>query len=182
MKTGTTTEQLVRWRFAGAEAEAGPPPCAAQLLKMTRPWWEVWPGQFHALIERLGQMQVAYGHAMEVQAPANQGHLVAALVVGDGKTLETYARMVYLKIRDRQLLLRFQLTTTDLEAKAGYEVTLVANDTSQPLLSVAAVLTLDNEYRMEAAIPEQLVREWGPLKVSEKMPFRLILRDDLREV
>src|SRR5262245_3301017 len=108
MKTEIPVEQLLRWRLSQAEASAPPPPRAARLLELARPWWEVWPERFQSWVERVNRLQLAYGHAMAEPRQSRGGHPVPTLVVRGHAEVETCARVLYLDIRGSQLRLRFQ--------------------------------------------------------------------------
>src|SRR6185436_7178633 len=96
MKTEIPIGQLLRWRLSQAEAEAPPAPRAARLLEMARPWWETWPEQFQSLVERLGKIQVAYGHAMAEPQQSRSGHPVPVMIVRAIEELEASARVLSL--------------------------------------------------------------------------------------
>src|SRR6266496_4119551 len=117
MKTEIPIEQLLRWRLAQAEAEAPPAPCAAHLLEMARPWWETRPEQFQALVQRLGRMPMVHDQAMADPPDARSGHPVPALIVRAVEEWETAARVLYLKVRDVRLCLRFELVTPPGQAE-----------------------------------------------------------------
>ena len=179
MSNEISIEQLLRWRAARAETEAPPAPRAARLLELGRPWWETWPERFHRLVERLGSIQIAYGHAMAepVEAPRS-GYPVPALVVRRVEELETSVSVLYLGVREGRLRLRFQLEKAIVHAPDAFEATFVAHGFTRPLFSAPAVLSVDNEYRIDCELPEKLARDWKELKVTDRMPFRLILRSD----
>src|SRR5262245_39553982 len=98
MKTKVPISQLLRWRLSQAEAEAPPAPRAARLLELARPWWETWPEQFRALVGRLGQMQIAYGHAADAR-PARGGFPVPALIALGSQEIEASASVLYVNVR-----------------------------------------------------------------------------------
>jgi hypothetical protein len=176
MKPEISLEQLLRWRLARAEAEAPPPPSAAQLLELARPWWEIWPERFRGLVERLGRLEIAYGHAMAESRRSHTENLVPAIIVLTAAETETSVRVLYFAIRDGQLRLRFQLSAAHDCAEAVYDATFVCRTTSQPLFSSQATLSIENEYSLNAELSEDLVAKWNRLKVTDEMPFRLILR------
>jgi hypothetical protein len=180
MKNKLPVEQLLRWRLARAEAEAPRAPSGAALLKLAQPWRETWPERFQLLLERVGRIQVAYGHAMAEPSPSRGTHPVPVpvLVVRAGEELETSARILYLCVRDGRLRLRFQLDANPAPGQESFEVTFVADKPARPLSSARATLSVDNEYRIDAEISEELAREWSSLKVTDKLPFRLILHTD----
>src|SRR2546426_12668998 len=109
MSTRISIEELLRWRAARAEAEATPAPRAARLLEMARPWWEIWPERFQSFVERLGGVQVAYGHAMAEPGQSRTGHPVPTLIVCAGEELGASVRVLYINGRDGRVRLRFQL-------------------------------------------------------------------------
>jgi hypothetical protein len=177
MKKNISIEELLQLRLAQAEAEAPPAPRGKRLLELARPWWETWPEKFQACAERLGKMRVAYAHAMTELRHARGGHPVPALIVRDGQETEDFARVVYLAVRDGRLRLRFELSAPADGAKVeNFEVTLVADRTSRPVLSAPATVAVDCEYRMDAELPAEIVVGWDALKVTDRMPFRFILR------
>jgi hypothetical protein len=178
MKTEVTIAELLRWRLAQAERQAPQPPRVALLLELARPWWETWPEKFQALVERVGRIQVAYGHAMAEATPSRTGHPVAALIVCGAEQGEACAQVLYLNVRDGRLRIRFQLDTAPANTPEAFEATFVAAGRTAPLLSAPAVLSVDSEYRIEAELSEELARQWELLKVTDRMPFRLILRSD----
>jgi len=178
MRTKIPIEELLRWRAARAEAEAPPAPRAARLLEMARPWWEIWPVRFQSFVERLGRIQVAYGHAMAEPLQSHSGHPVPALIVRAVEELETSVRVLYLNVRDGRLRLRFQLEAATMQAQERFEVTFVSDKPERPLLSAPAIFSLDGEYRIDTELSEELAHGWEQLKVTDRMPFRLILRSD----
>src|SRR5688572_7279321 len=110
MSNEISVGQLLRWRAARAEAEAPPAPRAARLLELARPWWEALPARFQSLVERLGNIQIAYGHAMaEPVSVRRSGHPVPTLIVRRAEESETSVCVLYLGVRDGRLRLRFQL-------------------------------------------------------------------------
>lgn len=177
---------LLRWRLARAEAEAPPPPSAAQLLALVRPWWEAWPARWQAAAERLGRAQVAYGHAMTASDARHGGYPVPALLVGeDGAAVgdvDALVRVLYLSVRGGQLRLRFLLEAAAAPPGVDLEATFVGDDggaaaaPSRPVLVARAARSVANEYRLDAELPDELARRWGALRVSDRMPFRLMLR------
>jgi hypothetical protein len=179
MKTEMPVEQLLRWRAAYAGAEAPPAPRGAHLLELVRPWWETWPEQFQSLVDRIQRIQMAYGHAMAEGKPSGAGYSVPTMLVHDGKDLEISARMLYINVRADRLRLRFQLDGSPANPEKALEVTFVATQTGQPLLCAQAVVSVDSEYRMDTQISMELARDWESLKVTDRMPFRLILRGSL---
>lgn len=178
MKTEVPVEQLLRWRLARVEAEAPRAPGGAQLLELARPWWEIWPERFQSLVERVGRIQIAYGHAMAEPAHGRGGYPVPAMVVRAAHELETSVRVLYLNVRDGRLRFRFQLDAAVHPAPESLEATFTSDKTARPILSAQATLSVDSEYRIDAELSDELARELESLKVTDRMPFRLILRSD----
>jgi hypothetical protein len=176
MNTESNLRELLRWRLARAEAEAPPAPRASRLIALTRPWWETWPEKFESIVARLIQLEVGFGHALTEPGQNRNGHPVPVLLVRTMEELETFARVLYLDVRDGGLRLRFRLENLAEAPERSFDVTFVSESTGQPLLSAAAVLSIDPEYRVDIDLPEQIAKGWERLKVTDKMPFRLILR------
>jgi hypothetical protein len=177
MKTEVPIEHLLRWRLARAEAEAPAAPRAARLLAVPRPWWELLPEQFAQLVHRLRAIQVQFGHAMADPGQSQPGYRVAALITGAGEDLETAARILYLSVQGTRLRLRFELEQRPAADMPGaVEVAFVAEQAGQPLFSAGATLSLEKEYRLEAELPPELARSWQRLKVTDRMPFRFLIR------
>jgi len=174
MKTEVVIQELLRWRLARAEAEAPQAPRAAQLLELSRPWWETWPERFHALVERLGQIQVAYGHAMPEAGVARTGHPVSTLIAHPSP-IETTARILYIEVRESRLRLRFQLDKSACQEQPAFEITFVSTK-NKPLFVAEASRSVDSEYRVETELPADVAREWTVVRVTDQMPFSLILR------
>jgi hypothetical protein len=165
--------QLLRWRLAHAEREAPPPPRAAQLLQIVRPWWETWPDRFRASAERLARLEVAYAYAMAESTRGRSGHPVPTLISHTDE-VETFARVLYLAVRDGRLRLRFQLDAMPGKPEEEFEVTFVS-DSARPIFSAHATASM-NEYRVDAELSEELAAGWEALKVTDRMPFRFLLR------
>jgi hypothetical protein len=178
MKTDVSISELLRWRLSQAEAKAPPAPRAARLLDMVRPWWETWPEQFRSLAGRLGQIQIAYGHAMADPNPSRGGFPVPALVALADQEVEARASVLHLNVRNGRLMFRFQLDTAAVQLPERLETTFVGEPSGRPLLSVTAARSVDAEYRIETDLPADLAQEWEKLKVTDRMPFRLLLRLD----
>ena len=176
MNPRISVEELLRWRLARAEAEAPPAPRAARLLELARPWWETWPERFGELVARLSQMEVAYGHAMAESRRTPSEHLVPAMVVHTASETETSARVLYFSVRNGRLRLRFQLGSNPDCSAPAYEATFVSRAGSQPLFSTPVERSTNGEYSLTESLSEELANKWAVLKVTDEMPFRLILR------
>ena len=169
-------DELLRWRLSQAEAEAPPAPRAAQLLELSRPWWETWPERFREALERVTRIQLTYGHATTEPHRARSGHPVAALIVQKLGEVETSARVLYFNVRDRRLHLRFQLDALPEHTQENFEVTVVSGPAAHPVFCTTATKSVDNEYRLSAELSNEVASDWERLKVTDRMPFRLILR------
>jgi len=169
---------LLRWRLSRAEAEAPPAPRAARLLELARPWWERWPERFQSLVERVGRIQIAYGHAMTEPGRGGSGYPVPAVIFRTAEELETSVRVLYFAMRDGRLRLRFELDAAIGRGRESFDVTFIADRAARPLLSARATLSMDSEYRVDAELSGELARDWALLKVTDRLPFRLILRSD----
>jgi hypothetical protein len=175
MRRELDIEQLLRWRLERAESDAPPPPAAVRLLESARPWWDIWPVRFAAQVRRLGAIQISYGYAMAQQQHGHSGHPVPTLISRDDDELEAPVRVLYLNVREGKLRLRFQLDPIP-RVERGFEVTFISEEALQPILSAYATLSVDGEYRLDAELPEDLAANWESLKVTDRMPFRFILR------
>jgi hypothetical protein len=182
MQRGVSIEELLRWRLAEAEADAPAPPRAAELLALARPWWERWPERFRAQAERLRAMPLAYGYAMTTRQRGSAGYPVPVLIA-HATDVEAYAQVLYLAVRDGRLRLRFALGGTPPSAtgsaESAFEATFVLDvpdAPERPPFHGRAERSQSGEYRVDALLPAELVERWTPLKVTDRMPFRLILR------
>jgi hypothetical protein len=105
----------------------------------------------------------------------HSGHPVPTLINHNDEQLEAPARVLYMNVRDGKLRLRFQLDPIP-RIERGFEVTFISEGALQPILSAYASLSVDGEYRLDAELPEDLAATWEALKVTDRMPFRFILR------
>jgi hypothetical protein len=177
MTTKTTLAELLRWRLAQAEQEAPPAPRAARLLELARPWWETYPEKFSALAGQLASLRMGYGHAMvDAGAVPNLAPIVPALVIEMDTINESRVQLLYFDVTDSRLRMRFELEVVPASLAAGMEATFVAESDLRPLFTAVARAPMTNEYWLEAALPAGLGREWETLKVTGRMPFRLLFR------
>jgi hypothetical protein len=175
MTNDMSVEQLLVWRLAQADAEAPPAPRAARLLDLIRPWWEIWPERFQEYLDRLSAIQLVYGHATTEPLHVRSSHPVPALIAhADG--VETFARVLYLSVRDGHLRLRFHLDATPVQAEPAFDVTFVSEPTGRPVLFARASHSMENEYRLDVDLSQDLASSWEALRVTDWMPFRFILR------
>lgn len=176
MNRESSLAQLLQWRASHAEAEAPSVPSAQQLLAFARPWWEQWPQRFQRCLVRLGSMHVVYGHAMTSPLHGRGGHPVATLLIDDDDEVETAARVLYLSVRDGVLRFRFQLDGFHEDEPNAFDVSLISDVGDQLLLTAVAERSPDHEFRLDAPVSDAIAQAWGSLRVTDRMPFRLMLR------
>lgn len=152
MKTQIPIKQFLQWRQAQAEAEAPPPPRAARLLEMARPWRELWPEL------------------------VREGHLVPARIVTAQESIESLVRVSSFAVRDGRLRLRLHMDGVPRGDSSSFEVTLVCNASQRPVACAGATASADGEFHLEMALPPEGAGGWAQLKVTDRAPFRLILR------
>lgn len=176
MNGDDTIELLLRWRLAHGESHAPPAPRATRLLEAVRPWWEVWPERFQAAVARLSSLPYAYGHAMTELRQGASGQPLPAVILRREGEIEVAARILYLDVRKSCLRLRFELDAPPVMSPAGFEVTFVPEAHAASRFVAGAVQAAGNEYRLETHLEEGTFREWQKLKVTDPIPYRLILR------
>jgi len=176
MKKDPLVERLLEWRTAQSEADAPPAPRAARLLERARPWWQRQPEQFAALAAALDGLHVHFGHAMDPGAGRGGSIPVPALIRWTNIETNSLAHILYFHLRERTLRLRFHLQTTPDAPERTLDVTFVAADSHQPLFSALATFAPGGEYRIELDLPVAFAEAWAPLRVTDRMPFRFILR------
>lgn len=169
-------EQLLEWRSAQAEAEAPPAPRAARLLERARPWWQRQPERFAALAAALDGLHARFGHASDPGAGHRGSIPVPAVIVWTNLETNSLAHILYFHLRGRTLRLRFQLQSTPDTPERNLDATFVAADSQTPLFSALASLAPGGEYRLELELPAAFAEAWAHLRVTDRMPFRFILR------
>ena len=175
MNRGVPIERLLRWRLGRAEADAPPAPTAERLLELARPWWERWPERFRAQLMRLRHMPLAYGYAMSPSERDRRGHPVPTLIAG-ADDIETYTRVTYINVRDARFRMRFQVDGATIHPYQAFDAIFVSDSSENPLCAAVAVRSHADEYRVDVDLPDHLVRSWGALRVTDQMPFRMVLR------
>jgi NAD dependent epimerase/dehydratase family enzyme len=88
--------------------------------------------------------------------------------------------VLYFNIGSGRLRLRFQIDAAHGQSDPAFEVTFISAGSAIPLFSSRATLSVQNEYRLETELPEKVAAEWEQTKVTDRMPFRLILRVDTK--
>src|SRR3712207_1105189 len=91
-------------------------------------------------------------------------------------TLFPYTTLFRSAVRDRKLRLRFQLEASPDKAEPTFEVTFVSDAVPRPLLAANATASVGDEYRLDAELSDELAASWTQLRVTDRMPFRFILR------
>lgn len=167
-------EELLRWRLDQAAADV-PPPRGAELLARALPWWEISPERFRALTRRLARMPVAYGYARAPGSAQPGGYPVPALIT-HADDVETYARVLYFVVVGNRLRLRFMLDGASDALAGTLETTFVSDADDSPLFASTALRVARGEYRLEMELPEHIVHGWSRLRVTDRMPFRFVLR------
>ena len=175
MKRNVPIEQLLRWRLARAQSEVPVAPSAARLLKLARPWWEKWPEKYQLLAEQLSRAKTVHTVTTNGSKPGHSGNLVPALFIRGEEVLEILTRLLSFRVRDAKLRLNFQTEVTLTPPTPVFEAAFISNTTWRPLFSAVATASVDDEYRVETELPARLVRGWERLKVTDHMPFQMIL-------
>ena len=175
MRRDQSIESLLLWRSNEAELEAPVPPSAAELLGRSRPWWVRVPEDFQRYLERLSSAQQSFGYAQVDGASRRSAAAVPALFVHpDGESLASVT-VTYLGVREGRIRLRFVVAPVVEEANADLTLTFIEVATGSPLLEADAEKAGEREYRLEADLPVGLVEGWSRLRVTDVMPFRLIV-------
>lgn len=175
MNNPITLADVLHWRLAEAEASAPPPPRATRLLDLARPWWETYPEKYKAFADRFSSFRIRYGHALVDPAAAALAHPVPVLIVQSDGERETSAQLLYLTTSESTIRLRFELAESNL-GEGAFESTFIDQKTLQPLFTAEVRGSIGNEYGLESPLPDYLGLKWMSLKVTDQMPFLLILR------
>jgi hypothetical protein len=176
MNTEFSVEELLSWRTAQAENEAPSAPSACRLLRQVRPWWESAPEVFRGLVSQLDALNVRFGHAADGPAARGSGYPVPTLIAQTNAETGSLADVLYIHLNKQNLKLRFRLHDMPEEPDSPVEVTFVTLNEAQVLFAAQARLAPGGEYRLEVEVPEHLALSWSTLKVTDRMPFRFILR------
>ena len=118
---------------------------------------------------------MVYGYALTGPDRDHNGHPVPALVVRGEETSESSARVSYFSVRDGKLRFCFRMDTSLTPIEPALEATFISNVNSRPLFSAPATVSVDSDYRIETELSAEATRDWNQLKVTDRMPFRLIL-------
>jgi hypothetical protein len=176
MNSESSLHRLLTWRAQQAETSAPPPPRAARLLELARPWWSRMPERFDELLAQLGAIHVRYGHAMVAGEPRGRGFPVPAIVERKNVEVSSLAHIGYFHLEGGRLRLRFQLQPPLEPAEPRVDATFVAHDEPAVLIEAKATLGPAGEYRIDVELPTTLAASWAALKVTDRMPFRFIIR------
>jgi hypothetical protein len=176
LKTKIPVKELLCWRLEKATAEAPPAPAAASLLALARPWWETSPARFQSAIQKLNSIPSAQAHSI-----CESGHLPASnpmptLILRTAEEQEASLRMLSIGVKNGRMQLSFQFETVAGPEEQEFELTFVSELTSKPLFRTHAAKSASGEYWLEAELPSELAENWKRLKVTDRLPFRLILR------
>jgi hypothetical protein len=175
MKPGFSVERLLRWRLRHAEAKASSPPDAARLIELARPWWEKWPEKFRPLAEALSRIEIVQSQSTAETIRGHDWHPVPTLIVRQDKASESFARILYFSVGDGKLRLNFQLEAILSPMEPILETTFISDTTMRPLFSATASAATASQYHIDTEFPAEFTQDWEPLKVTDRMPFRLIL-------
>ncbi len=156
--------------------QAPPPPRASELLERIRPWWERWPERFKALATPLSAMEVHYGLAASSEEGIREGYPVPTVIVRTRAEARALARIVYFVVADGRLRLRFQMSHPESVLPAEAEVTFVEAVSGRPLFAVPLAPAVGGRYRIEAELSSELAQAWTAIKVTDRMPFHLIIQ------
>jgi hypothetical protein len=176
MRRKASIERVLRWRFEVAKGEAPPPPSAARLLELARPWWEKWPEMYQKCVEQLRRSQIGNGQSTPGKKRTGKAYPVPALVVRGEAASVASARMVRFSVCGSRLQIGFRMRAALIPAERFFEATFISATASQPLFDAPATMPHKNEYYIDTEIPGALAKDWRGLSVMHHMPFRLILR------
>jgi len=178
MTSHTSIEELLRWRLECALAEAPPAPRAARLLALARPWWETVPERFRDLLAQVEALQPAIGHAMTDAHRSGTSHPVPVVIArgSNDDDFATVAHVLFIQVRNGMVRLRFQLQGGADSGATAYDATFVSSLAGHAPFEATAIRSVDHEYRVESEISPALEPSWSRLRVTDPMPFRLILR------
>jgi hypothetical protein len=135
------------------------------------------PERFQDLLGQLGAIHVRYGHAMVAGEPRGRGFPVPTIVERKNVEVSSLAHIGYFQLEGGRLRLRFQLQPALELGEPNVHATFVAHDEPTVLLEARATLGPAGEYRIDVELPAALAESWAALKVTDRMPFRFIIRD-----
>jgi hypothetical protein len=110
--------------------------------------------------------------------PRRAGHLVATRILRPSEEVEAAACVFSIQIRDGRLRLGFSLDAAG-EPVREYQAMLLstgAGSGTHPILAARASALADGEYYLEGDLPGDLAESWASLRVTARMPFRIMLR------
>jgi hypothetical protein len=101
---------------------------------------------------------------------------VPALIVRGEAETKSFARVLDFKIGDAKLHFRFQLTPALTPGDSSLEVTFISDKDARALFFTPAFGSGEIGYIVHTELPLELARDWAPLKETDFLPFRMILR------
>jgi hypothetical protein len=172
----TPVESLLRWRLEKARTNAPPPPSAARLLALARPWWETSPERFQLAMQRLISIPVTEGDAVLKSFRSGAGGPVPALMVRTAEVLETSARILPAIFSNGRARLSFCSEAVAEPDEQTLEVTFVSASTLKPLFSGLAAKSLSGDYWLDAELSSEFMDNGQRFEANGPLAFRLILR------
>src|SRR5690606_36642276 len=116
------------------------------------------------------------GYAMDPERAQRENYPVPAVLAQTNVETNALVDVLYFSLRGRTLRMRFALRVAADLRRPGLEVTFVAAESPEPLFCAKANLSPDGDYALEVEVPTPLAEAWSRLRVTKRMPFRLILR------
>ena len=178
MSSKIPLEELLRWRLKYAEEGAPAPPKAVHLLQSARPWWEKRPKDFRLQMEHLRKIQSAHRRATTNKGRNSNGILIPTLLVRKEVESENYAFVTHLRVLETTLRLIFKVKAKLSPMDQNLEVTFISEATLRPMFCVATSISTDSTFQIDTEIPLEIAKDWKHLKLTDPMPFRLIIHSD----
>lgn len=144
-------------------------------MKLARPWWEKRPEKFQFLVERLNKMPVASARTHKGSNLGRNWHSVPALVVRGREESESFVRVLIFRLREGKLRLRFRLESPLPLEESSFEATFISETGARALFTTTTSVSPKLEFSVDTELPTDIARDWGQLKITDTMPFRLIL-------
>ena len=179
MKSKIPIYELLRWRLEHAKSEAPLAPPASRLLDLSLPWWERQPEKFQLLMAQLEKIPPLDGRRSSKSSRSHRPQLVPALFVRGSEKFANSVSVQYFRVRDGRFRLRFKLDTALMPAEPTLQATFISVTGGRPLLCVTATVLASGGYSVDMELPPELAQDWEQVKVTDRMPFRLILRSGM---